>query len=143
MSDIHSARVDAIRRMMAENGWDAVVISGSDPHGSEYPAPRWKQVEWVSGFTGEAGDMVITQDHAGLWTDSRYFIQAAEQLAGSGIELHKTRVPDAVSLPDWVAAHADVVAVDGRSQSIGGSFQGAFRYGQETGLQYCRCAGHA
>ena len=119
MSDIHSARVDAIRRMMAENGWDAVVISGSDPHGSEYPATRWKQVEWVSGFTGEAGDMVITQDHAGLWTDSRYFIQAVEQLAGSGIELHKTRIPGAVGLPDWVAAHADVVAVDGRSQSIG------------------------
>ena len=119
MADIHSARVDAIRRMMAENGWDAVVISGSDPHGSEYPAPRWKQVEWVSGFTGEAGDMVITQDHAGLWTDSRYFIQAEAQLEGSGIELHKTRVSGAVSLADWVAAHADVVAVDGRSQSIG------------------------
>ncbi len=119
MADIHSARVDAIRRMMAENGWDAVVISGSDPHGSEYPAPRWKQVEWISGFTGEAGDMVITQDHAGLWTDSRYFIQAEAQLEGSGIELHKTRVPGAVSLADWVAAHADVVAVDGRSQSIG------------------------
>ena len=152
MTNIHSERVGAIRRLMEENGWDAVVISGSDPHGSEYPAPRWKQVEWVSGFTGEAGDMVITRDHAGLWTDSRYFIQAAEQLAGSGIELHRTRIPGAVGLPDWVAAHADVVAVDGRSQSIGyvneirnqgGSFQGAFRYGQETGLQYCRCAGHA
>ena len=103
MTNIHSERVGAIRRLMEENGWDAVVISGSDPHGSEYPAPRWKQVEWVSGFTGEAG----------------YFIQAAEQLAGSGIELHKTRIPGAVGLPDWVAAHADVVAVDGRSQSIG------------------------
>ena len=119
MTNIHSERVGAIRRLMEENGWDAVVISGSDPHGSEYPAPRWKQVEWVSGFTGEAGDMVITRDHAGLWTDSRYFIQAAEQLAGSGIELHRTRIPGAVGLPDWVAAHADVVAVDGRSQSIG------------------------
>ena len=66
MTNIHSERVGAIRRLMEENGWDAVVISGSDPHGSEYPAPRWKQVEWVSGFTGEAGDMVITRDHAGL-----------------------------------------------------------------------------
>ncbi len=117
MGNIHSARVAAIRRMMAENGWDAVVISGSDPHGSEYPAPRWKQVEWVSGFTGEAGDMVITQEHAGLWTDPRYFIQASDQLSGSGIELHKTRIPGAVGIPEWVAGKADIVAVDGMSQS--------------------------
>ena len=118
MENIHSARIQAVRRMMERNGWDAVVVSGSDPHGSEYPAPRWKQVEWLSGFTGEAGDMVITMDHAGLWTDSRYFIQAAAQLEGSGIALHKTRVPGAVSLSDWVAAHADTVALDGLSQSI-------------------------
>lgn len=119
MGNIHADRVEAVRKMMDGNGWDAVVISGSDPHGSEYPAPRWKQVEWISGFTGEAADMVITRNHAGLWTDSRYFIQAAAQLEGSGIELHKTRVPGAVSLADWVASHAEVVAVDGRSQSIG------------------------
>ena len=86
---------------MEENGWDAVIISGSDPHGSEYPAPRWKQVEWLSGFTGEAGDMVVTRDHAGLWTDSRYFIQALNELEGSGVALHKTRVPDAVDIPLW------------------------------------------
>lgn len=103
--------------MMSENGWDAVIVSASDPHGSEYPAPRWKQVEWVSGFTGEAGDLVITMDHAGLWTDSRYFIQAIDELEGSGIELHKTRVPGAVGIPEWVAGHADVVALDGRCQS--------------------------
>ena len=148
MTNIHSERVGAIRRLMEENGWDAVVISGSDPHGSEYPAPRWKQVEWVSGFTGEAGDMVITRDHAGLWTDSRYFIQAAEQLAGSGIELHKTRIPGAVGLPGGGTCRC---SGGGRQEpehricerNQGGSFQGAFRYGQETGLQYCRCAGHA
>ena len=134
MSDIHSARVDAIRRMMAENGWDAVVISGSDPHGSEYPATRWKQVEWVSGFTGEAGDMVITQDHAGLWTDSRYFIQAAEQLAGSGIELHKTRIPGAVGLPPEYR-------VCERNQ--GGPVQGPIRSGQGQALPYRGCSGHA
>lgn len=107
-----------IREMMKENGWDAVVISASDPHGSEYPAPRWKQVEWVSGFTGEAGEIVITQDHAGLWTDSRYFIQAVSQLEGSGIELHKTRVPGAVGIPEWLASRADTVALDGKCQSV-------------------------
>ena len=103
---------------MSDNGWDAVVISGSDPHSSEYPAPRWKQVEWLTGFTGEAGDVVVTADHAGLWTDSRYFIQAVEQLDGTGVELHKTRLPDSVSIPDWLFEHASVVAVDGLCQSV-------------------------
>ena len=103
---------------MADNGWDAVVVGGSDPHSSEYPAPRWKQVEWLTGFTGEAGDVVVTADHAGLWTDSRYFIQAVEQLEGTGVELHKTRLPDSVNIPDWLFEHASVVAVDGLCQSV-------------------------
>ena len=100
MDNIFSARIDALREHMVRNGWDAVVVSGSDPHASEYPAPRWKQVEWLTGFTGEAGDVVITRDHAGLWTDSRYFIQALNQLEETGVELHKTRVPGAVLIPD-------------------------------------------
>lgn len=110
--------------MMTERGWDAVIITGSDPHGSEYPAPRWRQVEWVSGFTGEAGDVVITLAHAGLWTDTRYFIQAGQQLPGTGIVLHKTRVPDQVLIPQWLADEAFpsvnkvVVAVDGLCQSV-------------------------
>lgn len=110
--------------MMAERGWDAVIITGSDPHGSEYPAPRWRQVEWVSGFTGEAGDIVITPTHAGLWTDTRYFIQAGQQLPGTGIVLHKTRVPDQVLIPQWLVGEAFptankvVVAVDGLCQSV-------------------------
>ena len=98
---------------MARNGWDAVVISGSDPHSSEYPAQRWQQVNWLTGFTGEAGDVVVTMDHAGLWTDSRYFIQAEKQLEGTGVELHKTRVPDEVPIPQWLAGNAKVVALDG------------------------------
>lgn len=103
---------------MSNNGWDAVVLTGSDPHSSEYPAPRWKQVEWLTGFTGEAGDVVVTADHAGLWTDSRYFIQAETQLMGTGVELHKTRIPGAVSIPEWLSEHAKVVAVDGLCQSV-------------------------
>ena len=116
--NVYAQRVDSIRRM----GYDAVIVTGTDPHGSEYPAPRWKQVEWVSGFTGEAGDLVITQYHAGLWTDSRYFIQANRQLAGTGIELHKTRVPEEVSIPDWLAAQFTNkpvrIAFDGLCQSV-------------------------
>lgn len=117
MGNIYRERIGALRNMMADNGWDAVVITGSDPHSSEYPAPRWKQVEWLTGFTGEAGDVVITADHAGLWTDSRYFIQALTQLEGSGVELHKTRIPGAVTIPEWLSGMARVVAVDGLCQT--------------------------
>lgn len=118
MGNIYRERIEALRNMMADNSWDAVVITGSDPHSSEYPAPRWKQVEWLTGFTGEAGDVVVTADHAGLWTDSRYFIQALDQLEGSGVELHKTRIPGAVSIPDWLSDRARVVAVDGLCQTV-------------------------
>ncbi len=114
----NSERIQALRELMAARGWDAVVVSGSDPHSSEYPAARWKQVEWLTGFTGEAGDVVITMDHAGLWTDSRYFIQALNQLEGTGVELHKTRQPDSVMIPQWLAGREKTVAVDGLCQSI-------------------------
>ena len=113
MANMYSDRIEALRSLMESNGWDAVVVSGSDPHSSEYPAPRWQQVKWLCGFTGEAGDLVITKDHAGLWTDSRYFIQAASQLEGTGVELHKTRLPDSVTIPQWLSGRAGTVAVDG------------------------------
>ena len=118
MGNVNFERIAALRQMMEEKGWDAVVITGSDPHSSEYQAPRWKQVEWLTGFTGEAGDVVVTADHAGLWTDSRYFIQALSQLDGTGVELHKTRQPDTVRIPQWLAGRAKVVAVDGLCQSV-------------------------
>ena len=105
-----------LRTLMRARGWDAVVVTGSDPHCSEYPAERWKQVEWLSGFTGEAGDLVVTLDQAGLWTDPRYFIQAEQQLAGTGIDLHKTRVPDQVLIPEWLERQFGpdgLIAVDG------------------------------
>ena len=116
MENIFANRIAALRALMRENGWDIVILTGSDPHESEYPALRWKQVEWLSGFTGEAGDLVVTRDHAGLWTDSRYFIQAVRQLEGTGIELHKTRVPEQVPIPQWIASlemDEPVIAVDG------------------------------
>lgn len=124
MSNKFADRISALRDMMRENGWDAVLVSGSDPHSSEYPAPRWKQVEWLSGFTGEAGDLVITLNHAGLWTDTRYFIQARKQLEGTGIELHKTRIPEQVLIPEWLAHFAFGekniinIAIDGLCQRV-------------------------
>ena len=115
--NIFRERVEAVRAMMRSKGWDAVVLTGSDPHNSEYSAPRWLQASWVSGFTGE-GDLVITDDHAGVWTDTRYFIQASRQLPGTGVELHKTRVPGQVLIPEWLSGHFSeydsvIVAVDG------------------------------
>ncbi len=109
-------RIEMLRALMRAKGWDAVVVTGSDPHCSEYPAERWKQVQWLSDFTGEAGDLVVTPDHAGLWTDTRYFIQAEQQLAGTGIALHKMRVPEQVPIPDWLRQQFGddaLIAVDG------------------------------
>lgn len=116
--NVYAHRIEQLRSMMRSKGWDAVIFTGSDPHNSEYPAPRWKQVEWLSGFTGEDGDLVITLDHAGLWTDTRYFIQANIQLEGSGVVLHKTRVPEQVLIPEWIEAQSSgnkdyIVALDG------------------------------
>ena len=122
MENVNCARVEALRTLMQENGWDIVILTGSDPHASEYPAARWKQVEWLSGFTGEAGDIVVTRDHAGLWTDTRYFIQAQRQLEGTGIVLHKMRVPEQVPIPEWIASlemDEPVIAVDGLCQTVG------------------------
>ena len=118
--NLYAERIASLRALMRSRDWDAVILTGSDPHGSEYPAERYKQIRWLTGFTGEAADLVVTADHAGLWTDTRYFIQANEQLAGTGVELHKTRVPEQVLIPEWLAgAFADaeepVLAVDGAS----------------------------
>ncbi|MBQ6245185.1 MAG: aminopeptidase P family protein [Bacteroidales bacterium] len=114
-------RIEMLRALMRAKGWDAVVVTGSDPHSSEYPAERWKQVEWLSGFTGEAGDLVVTLDHAGLWTDTRYFIQAEQQLAGTGVVLHKMRVPEQVPIPQWLEEQFGtdgLVVVDGLCVSV-------------------------
>ena len=105
-----------LRQLMQAEGWEAVVISGTDPHSSEYLPKRWQVRQWVSGFTGSAGTVVVTGDHAGLWTDSRYFIQAAAQLEGTGIALHKLGLPEVVDYPEWMAANLTsgaTVCVDG------------------------------
>lgn len=116
MGNIYRERIERLRDLMRSKDWDAVLITGGDPHSSEYPAERWKQVQWLSGFTGEAGDLVVTLDHAGLWTDTRYFIQAVQQLEGTGVELHKTRVPEQVLIPEWLESQFGedgMIALDG------------------------------
>ncbi len=85
-------RVKALRKKMEENGISAYLIPSSDPHQNEYLPQNYKTREYISGFTGSAGSVIVTKDKAGLWTDGRYFLQAEKQLAGSGIELYKMAV---------------------------------------------------
>lgn len=97
-------KLTALRKIMERESLDAYIISGTDPHNSEYLPEAWQQRKWISGFTGSYGTVVVTLKEAGLWTDTRYFIQAEKELAGSGINMHKLRVPDAVDYPEWLAS---------------------------------------
>ncbi|MDE6452171.1 MAG: aminopeptidase P family N-terminal domain-containing protein, partial [Odoribacter sp.] len=76
----------ALREIMTRENLDAYIVSGTDPHNSEYLPAAWKQREWISGFTGSFGTIVVLKEEAGLWTDSRYFIQAEQQLKDTGIQ---------------------------------------------------------
>ena len=87
MSTTVKERIQKLREMMRRKKVAAFIIPSTDPHISEYVAPHWQAREWFSGFTGSAGTLVVTLEEAGLWTDSRYFLQAAKQLEGSGIDL--------------------------------------------------------
>ena len=98
-------RIEKLRGMMQRNALAAFIIPSTDPHMSEYVAPHWQAREWFSGFNGSAGTLVVTPDEAGLWTDSRYFLQAAEQLKGSGIELYKDGLPDTPSIEVFLQTH--------------------------------------
>ncbi|XOT94833.1 aminopeptidase P family N-terminal domain-containing protein, partial [Alcaligenes pakistanensis] len=82
-----AARLQALREQMQFQSVQASIWPTSDPHLSEYLPDRWKSRQWLSGFVGSAGLLVVTADWAGLWTDSRYWEQAAKELEGSGIQL--------------------------------------------------------
>lgn len=113
--------LEALRDLMRSKHIDAVIIPGTDPHQSEYPSEHWKFRDYVSGFTGSNGTAVVTLDDAGLWTDSRYFLQAADQLEGSGFTLHKENIPDELTVLEWLGEVLDedaVVGVDGRLFSL-------------------------
>lgn len=121
-----SARIAALRETMSQHGVAACLIPSADPHLSEYLPGHWAAREWLSGFTGSAGTLVVTTKHAGLWTDSRYFSQAEQQLAGSGITLMKLRVPHTPEHLDWLADQlhsGDVLAVAGDSLAVAGQRQ--------------------
>ena len=116
MSNITLPRLEALRAEMLQNNIDAFIIPGTDPHQSEYYAEHWGCRTWISGFNGSAGTAVVAKEMAGLWTDSRYFLQAAEQLADSGFELFKDGLPETPSYIDWLVSilpAGSTIAIDG------------------------------
>ena len=113
--------LEALRAVMRSKRVSAVIVPGTDPHQSEYVNDHWKLRDWVTGFTGSNGTAVVTLDAAGLWTDSRYFLQAEIQLADSGVVLYKEDMPGEPTINEWLAEHLgenDVLAVDGRLFSL-------------------------
>lgn len=100
-------KLKAIRELMKQYKLSAYIIPPTDPHQSEYIPAHWKTREWFSGFTGSAGTVVVTEHFAGLWTDSRYFIQAEKELAGSGITLVKLKIPHTPEYIDWLCENLD------------------------------------
>lgn len=116
-----SERIAALREAMKQHKIDAYIIPTSDPHMSEYPADCWKYREWISGFTGSAGTVIITADKAGLWTDSRYFLQASTQLEGTGIELFKMMLPETPTIPAFLThelKEGQTVGLNGETYSL-------------------------
>jgi len=114
-------KLAALRHIMAEKGLDAYIIPGSDAHQSEYIADYWRTRQWLSGFTGSNGLVVVTAQSAGLWTDGRYFIQAEQELAGSGITLFKMNEPGVPTYSKWLAdslPQTAVIGFDGRVISV-------------------------
>ncbi|MDE6770593.1 MAG: aminopeptidase P family N-terminal domain-containing protein [Muribaculaceae bacterium] len=109
---------------MADHAIDAVVISSTDPHQSELPPAHWRGREWLTGFASEngtSGTAVVTADQAYVWTDNRYFIQATEQLQGTGFSMMPEDGPNAVNLIDWLVEHLNsgqTVGIDGMTFSV-------------------------
>ncbi len=117
MSQTINSRIQALRALFSREGIQAFIIPSTDPHLSEYAAPHWKSREWISGFTGSAGTVVVTTGKAGLWTDSRYFLQAAQQLEGTEIELYKEMLPETPSISTFLCTQlspGDAVGIDGK-----------------------------
>ena len=97
-------RLVSLRNEMGNKGLSACIIPTSDPHQSEYTAECWKFREYLSGFTGSAGTLVIGMDDAGLWVDSRYFLQAEAELKGSGITMYKSSLAETITPEAWIAS---------------------------------------
>lgn len=115
-------RIERLRELMEREKIDAFIIPSSDAHNGEYIADHWKSREWISGFTGSAGTAVVTMKSAALWTDSRYFLQAEEQLDGTEYQLMRLRMEGTPSITEWLGAElaeksGATVAIDGSTST--------------------------
>lgn len=108
-------RIEALRELMRREKLDAFIFPSTDPHNGEYVPSHWEGRKWITGFDGSAGTAVVTMHEAALWTDSRYFIAAEEQLAGTGILLMKERMPETPTIPKWLG----MKLVDDRDPYVG------------------------
>ena len=118
MKEETAQRLSNLREVMKREHLDAFVFPSTDPHNSEYVPDRWKGREWLSGFTGSAGTAVVTMHEAALWTDSRYFLAAEQQLAGTEFKLMRGRVAGTPSIAEWLG---NVLSdVDGAQVGIDG-----------------------
>ena len=116
-----SERVDRLRQLMAEKGIDAYVVPTADYHQSEYVGEHFKVRAFMTGFTGSAGTAVFTKDEAGMWTDGRYFIQAAQQMEGTGVVLRKMGEPGVPTVEEYLKAalpEKGVIGFDGRTVGV-------------------------
>ena len=122
MNEIICNRIEALRDVMRREGIDAFIFPSTDPHNGEYVPAHWEGRKWISGFNGSAGTAVVTMTDAALWTDSRYFIAAEEQLRGTGFRLMKERVEGTPSITRWLGmklatVQSPTVGVDGTVNS--------------------------
>ena len=116
-SETPRAHIVRLREWMGRHGLDAFIVPTADPHMSEYTADHWQSRKWLTGFTGSAGTAVVTATEAGLWTDSRYFIQAEEQLRGSGCKLYRLKIEGTPSVGEYLRdslGEGSTVGFDGR-----------------------------
>ncbi len=124
MEKIEKIRLDSLRKAMTDHNIDCCIINSTDPHQSEIPPAHWRGREWLTGFkseNGTNGTAVVTKDKAFVWTDNRFFIQARQQLAGTGFEMMPLDGPEAVDLIGWVTENTDAgqtVGIDGMTFSV-------------------------
>jgi len=120
MSSI-SERIAALREEMQREGLGAYIFTSTDPHQSEYVADHWKGREWISGFDGSAGTAVVTMDAAALWTDSRYFLQAEEQLRGTEFQLMREKIEGTPTIAEWILSRSEerVTSSEDSSSAVG------------------------
>lgn len=134
--DINS-RLKALRKVMKERNINAFIVPSSDNHGSEYVSEYFRVRAWLTGFTGSAGTVVVTENEAHLWTDGRYFLQAAEQIKGADIILERMGEPGVKNYVEWIASNVEagsIVGFNGKVFTVA-EFHGLEKAFAENGIK--------